>query len=151
MIYRNWQSRRVAFTNEVIAIARVGEQTLLDAIPLAEVTNIETMQNLEHRDNEKSLSENTFEVAVDNSHAFQIRTTKEGYNAGRKYYLQASSDHEMEEVVRELQSLSRIAIERAEAISKWTKLRERVRLFYHSSRFQALATFLIIAVRASCF
>jgi hypothetical protein len=148
MIYRHWQSRRVAYTNEVIAFAKVGEEILLDAIPLVEVTSIETMQSLEHKDTEKSLSENTFEVAVDISNAIQIRTKKDGYNAGRKYFLQASSDEELNEVLGELRSLSASATERAEANSKWAKMQERVRLFYNSSVFQALAAFLIIAVRA---
>ena len=148
VIYRHWQSRRVAYTNEVIAFAKVGQEMLLDAIPLVEVISIETMQTLEHKDTEKSLSENTFEVVVDISYAFQIRTKKDGYNAGRKYYLQANSDQELADVLSELRSLTKSAVERAEANSKWTQMQERVRLFYNSSLFQAFAAFLIIAVRA---
>jgi hypothetical protein len=132
----------------VIAFAKVGQEMLLDAIPLVDVISIETMQTLEHKDTEKSLSENTFEVAVDISNAFQIRTKKDGYNAGRKYYLQASSDQELADLLSELRSLTKSAAERAEANSKWTKMQERARFFYNSSMFQAFAAFLIIAVRS---
>jgi hypothetical protein len=51
---RNWISRRVAYTNEVIAFAKLGEQTLLDAIPLAEVASIEPMKSAEQKETEKS-------------------------------------------------------------------------------------------------
>jgi hypothetical protein len=81
------------------------------------VISIETMQTLEHKDTEKSLSENTFEVAVDVSNAIQIRTKKDGYNAGRKYYLQASSDQELSDVLSELQFLSISAFKRECGIS----------------------------------
>jgi hypothetical protein len=148
MIYRQWQARRVAYTDEVIAFAKVGEETLLDAIPLVEVISIETMQTSEHKDTEKSLSENTFEVAVDISNAIQIRTKKDGYNAGRKYCLKVSSDQELADLLSELRSLTKSAAERAEANSKWTKMQEKARFFYNSSMFQAFATFLIIAVRS---
>jgi hypothetical protein len=148
---RNWISRRVAYTNEVIAFAKVGEETLLDAIPLAEVTSIEPMQSAEQKETEKSTSEveNAFEVAVDNSNGIQIRTRKDGHNAGRKYYLQASSEGEFDVILKDLRSLTKIAVERAEASSKWSKLQERVRVVYESSWFQGIAAFLIISVRAN--
>ena len=144
---RNWISRRVAYTNEVIAFAKLGEQTLLDAIPLAEVASIEPMKSAEQKETEKSQSENAFEVAVDNSNAIQIRTKRDGHNAGRKYFLQASSAEELIDILSELRVLSKSAIERAEANSKWEKLQERVALIYNSSWFQGIAAFLIIAVR----
>ncbi len=148
---RNWISRRVAYTNEVIAFAKVGEETLLDAIPLAEVTSIEPMQSAEQKETEKSTSEveNAFEVAVDNSNGIQIRTRKDGHNAGRKYYLQASSEGEFDVILKDLRSLTKIAVERAEASSKWSKLQERVRVVYESGWFQGIAAFLIISVRAN--
>jgi hypothetical protein len=148
VLYRNWISRRVAYTSEVIAFAKVGELTLLDAIPLAEVTSIEPMQTSDQKDNEKSQSENAFEVAVDNSNAMQIRTKKDGHNAGRKYYLQASSAEELAAILSELRLITKSAVKRAENYSKWSKLQERLRVVYNSSWFQGIAALLIIAVRA---
>jgi hypothetical protein len=145
---RNWISRRVAYTHEVIAFAKVGEETLLDAIPLAEVTSIEPMQSAEQKDVETSASdvENAFEVAVDYSNGIQIRTMNSGHNAGRKYYLQASSTEELVNILSELRSLTKVAVDRAEASSKWSKLQERVRVMYESSWFQGIAALLIISV-----
>ena len=148
MMYRNWISRRIVYTSEAIAFAKVDEQTLLDVIPLAEVTSIEPMQNSEQKDTVKSPSENSFEIAVDNSNAMQIRTKKDGYNAGRKYYLQARSAAELDDILDELRLLTKSAVKKAESHSKWSKLQERFRLTYNSSWFQGIAAFLIIAVRA---
>ena len=145
-MHRDWISRRIAYTNEVIAFAKVGERTLLDAIPLAEVTGIEPMQISEIMEN--SEAGNKFEVSVENSNAMQIRTKHGGHNAGRKYYLQASSAQELADILSELRLLTQSAVERAEVNSKWSKLQERVRLVYNSRWFQGMAAFLIIAVRA---
>jgi hypothetical protein len=108
------------------------------------------MQTAEQKDTENSPSEveNAFEVTVDNSNAIQIRTRKDGHNAGRKYYLQARSAEEFAAILSELKSLTKIAVERAEASSKWSKLQERVRVVYASSWFQGIAAFLIISVLA---
>jgi hypothetical protein len=106
------------------------------------------MQVTEQKDTENASSENTFEVAVDNSNAIQIRTSKDGHNAGRKYCLQASSAEELADILSELRLLTHRAIKRAATRSKWSKLQERVRRVYNSGWFQGVAAFLIIAVRA---
>jgi hypothetical protein len=145
--YRNWTPRRIAYTNEVIAFAKLGERTLLDVIPLAEVVSIEPMKSAEQRDTENPSSEKTFEIASETSNAMQIRTKKDGHNAGRKYFLQASLAEELADIINELHLLAQSAAERAEANSKWSKLQEKVALVYNSSWFQGIAAFLIIAVR----
>ena len=124
----------------MIAFASVGEETLLDAIPLAEVVGIQSMNSMEQK------CEYHFEV--DSSNAFQIRTDKDGHNSGRKYFLQASSGEELEVVLNELEFLAKVALGKAEVRSKWSKLQERVGLVYNSSRFQGMAAFLIVSVRA---
>jgi hypothetical protein len=124
----------------MIAFACAGEETLLDAIPFAEVVGMQSMCTLEQK------CESFFEVDISN--AFQIRTKQNGHNAGRKYLLQASSPEDLEAILNELQFLAKVALVKEEASSKWSKLQESVRLVYNSSRFQGTAAFLIVSVRA---
>ncbi len=93
--------------------------------------------------------QNEFEKAMDFTSAFQIRTKKNGYNAGRKYFIRGDSDQERDELINQLTVLSKIAIARAETATKWERMQSRVRVVYNSSLFQGVAAFLIIAVSAS--
>ena len=142
---RTWRERRVVYTNEVIAFAAVGKDILLDAIPLSEVISIDLMKD-DHSDEQHHLH-NSYEAAIDFTHAFQIRTQKNGQNAGRKYVIRADSDLQADMIVSELNQLYRIAAEQAEARSRWGKVQSRVRSFYDSSAFQGVSAILIVVVR----
>jgi hypothetical protein len=89
---------------------------------------------------------NGYESVIDFTNAFQIRTKKDGQNAGRKYILRASSDEEVAKTIIHLDTLAKIAAEKAAARTKWEKIRNRVRLIYDSSWFQGTSAILIIAV-----
>jgi hypothetical protein len=137
----------VAYTADVIAFARVNEEVLLDAIPLSEITTIESMQNTHQFDASCNHSKNSYETAIDFTHAFQIRTRKDGQNAGRKYVLRASSDEEALVIIREIKHLSEQAAEKAVARSYWGNLRRRINFMYKSTLFQGLSACMIIMVR----
>jgi hypothetical protein len=134
------------YTKDVIAFARLDEDVLLDAVPLAEVTGIDTMQDVDQND----ISKNNFESAVDFTNAFQIRTKKDGFNAGRKYFIQANSEEELTQLVAEITHVAKVAVEREAARSKWERMQTRVQIFYNNSWFQGIAAFLIIAVPFLC-
>ena len=149
--YRNWQDRRIACTDDVIAFARVNESMLLDAIPLSEVTAIEFMKKVEGSDEKKDLPRKGFESVTDFTNAFQIRTMKHGQNAGRKYVLRATSDDEVATIINQLNLLAKKAVKKAAARTLWEKLQQRVRSVYTASWFQGISAFLIVAVcRAQC-
>jgi hypothetical protein len=139
---RSWQSRRVVYSRDVIAFARLDEDVLLDAIPLAEVIGIDSMQEVDQND----ISKNNFEASVDFTHAFQIRTKRDGYNAGRKYFVQANSDQELAQLVAEISRVAKVAAEREAERSKWERMQKKVQKIYNHSWFQGVAAFLIIAV-----
>jgi hypothetical protein len=149
--YRNWQDRRVACTKDVIAFARVGDSVLLDAIPLSEVLSVELMVSADHRIDQQDLPTNSYDNVVDFTHAFQIRTMKNGQNAGRKYVLRADSDAEVAALIGQFSELSKKAFQaQRDAAKSWrNKLLEYVRRVYGSSLFQIIFATLIIAV--SCF
>jgi hypothetical protein len=145
---RNWQDRRVACTEDVIAFAREGESMLLDAIPLFEVMSIELMMSVDQRGEQHDQPKNSYDAVIDFTHAFQIRTVKDGQNAGRKYILRASSDEEVATVVHQFRELAKKASQR-EAANTWReRLRLKIRILYSSQWFQAITSILIIAVCA---
>jgi hypothetical protein len=132
-------------TKDVIAFSRVGEDVLLDAVPLAEVIGIDPLQTADTSDE----SINNFETSVDFSNAFQIRTKKNGFNAGRKYIVQSNSDSMMNELITEMSEIIRVISEKLATKTKWGKVQKRVRRIYDSSLFQGSAAFLIVAVNCS--
>ena len=148
-ICRTWRERRVVYTHEVIAFAAVNEGVLLDAIPLSEVISIDLMKDLDPSDEEHQHLHNSFEAAIDFTHAFQIRTHKDGQNAGRKYVLRADSDDQAAMFVSELNHLSRVAAERAVARTRWERIQRRIRKVYDSSVFQGISAILIVVVSVS--
>ncbi len=90
---------------------------------------------------------NSYEAAIDFTHAFQIRTDKNGQNSGRKYVIRADSDQQADLIVSELNNLSRIAAEQAAARSRWGRVQSRVRKVYDSSVFQGISAIFIVVVR----
>jgi hypothetical protein len=120
---------------------------LLDAIPLAEVESIDSMLNLDQTYVEEHQPTNSFEAAIDFTNAFQIRTQKGGYNAGRKYVLRAESEDEITLMVADLKRVTKRAAKKAAARSRLGKIQKRVRVVYNSTVCQFISAILIIAVR----
>jgi hypothetical protein len=141
---RHWQSRRVVLTREVMAFAYVGDNNMLDYVPLCEITGIE---NLDHDIDHRGASNVLFEKAVSVSHALQIQTVAEGHNSGRKYFLQADTDTQRNQLVAELKRLVRRAS--TELISSFKRKKMRVRKIYNSDYVQSFAALLILMVRSA--
>ena len=124
--------------------AAVDEDTPLDAIPLSEVMGVESW---DQKDVQQQQPKNSFEKAIDFTHAFQIRTVPDGQNAGRKYFLRAESDEQVAALTRQLSQLSRVASDKAASRSRWAKAQRTVRAAYTSDLVQSVAALLIIGVR----
>jgi hypothetical protein len=139
--------RRFIFTATEVVFAKLNEDILLDTIPLVDIVSIESMGGLEKIEEPKSLSESTIENSVSFVNAFQISTKRDGYNAGRKYFLRVDSDEGPSALISALSSAAAAADCTEENRSKWSKAQERVREYYNSNWFQGTATFLIMAVR----
>ena len=134
-----------------MAFARVGESTLLDAIPLHEVISIESMLSVEPRGEQNGQHTlNTFESVIDFTHAFQVRTLKNGQNAGRKYILRAGSDEEVTAIAEQLSLLTKKATRKKEKAAKSWRANAQyiIRKLYSSSVFQGIFALLIVAVNA---
>ena len=132
---RAWQTRRVVVTKEMIGFARVGENILIDTIPLAEVEFIRDMHSIDEEiDKAKFLN------------ALMITTIPEVHNSGRTYYLQASSDEHCKRIVSDWIKLASKARLNAEANTKCAESQQFFRKIFDSSIFQLVSASLIIAV-----
>ncbi len=78
--------------------------------------------------------------------SFVIKTTLDGHNGGREYYLRAGSAEECKKIVQTLKRFSQSAKFRAEAHSRFSKTQFLVRQFYVSSPFHYTSALLIAAV-----
>jgi hypothetical protein len=148
VFFRNWQDRRVACTEDVIAFARVGDSLLLDAVPLSEVTSVGLMMSNEHRSQQHGPT-TSYDSVVDFTHAFQIQTVKNGHNAGRKYILRADTDEEVSNLIEHLGNIAKKAARARKKTGETCqeRLQRYVRKVYSASWFQAITATLIIAVK----
>jgi hypothetical protein len=141
----------MVLTDEVIAFSRPNEEILVDVIPLPDIAGVELMQAVNQQGSMKSqisFLEYTIENVIDFADAFQIRTTQNGYNAGRKYVIQAMSNDSMTLLINGIIKFSRAAVLKADARPIYIRMQDRMRMIYSSALFQGVATFLIFAVRA---
>ncbi len=80
-------------------------------------------------------------------HVMFIRTDDNGYNSGRKYYLQTNTDANRREIVDSIAARSKAARIRKEAKGKLQRVRERVGALIKSNPFQYFFAVLIALVR----
>ncbi len=107
---------------------------------------IESMQKMDGKDIEQPQLNSTYGNTIDFTHALQIRTDKQGQNAGRKYCLRADSDEAAAALIGKLNKLAKVARKAAAAATRWERIRSRVCKVYDSSMFQGVAAFLIVGV-----
>jgi hypothetical protein len=105
---RLWERKRVVWSNSVIVLANVGQEIAIDCIPLPEVSSIEQV-NTQQVQQTKSQSKSADSAQTRFQNALQIKTLPNGYNAGRTYYLQASSPEECQSVCSSLSLCARRA------------------------------------------
>ena len=76
----------------------------------------------------------------------QIKTTPDGFNSGRTYYLQTKSEELRQAVVDDVSRAVENAKSRLAGFSWFRNTQKRVGRVYNSMRFQVGVAFLIIAV-----
>ena len=114
--FRIWQTKRVVWSQSVIAFANVEEESAFDSIPLCEISSIEQVNNEARRSDPSQQPQQSRpqSKSADSSqtrflHALQIKTDPEGHNSGRTYYLQANSSEQCSAVCKSLSVCSRRA------------------------------------------
>jgi hypothetical protein len=134
MVDGTWNMRRVVWTKSKIAFARVGEDRMIDAIPLDQVDSVQAMV---HEFDSSSLvldvhcdakrfetSENPIaacprlDIAVN---FIKIHTVQDGFNSGRPYFLRFPEEDMCRQVANELTQLAAAERRRVEAKSRFER------------------------------
>ncbi len=94
---------------------------IVDAIPMPEIESVKTMQNNAYI---KTIDTSVKRLGPDSNKAervFQIKTTADGYNSGRIYYLRVPDDAKEDlcgSIIQTLQKSSLAARRRMEVVSR---------------------------------
>jgi hypothetical protein len=126
--------------SEVLLVAQLSVDSVIDKIPLIEIKMVREMMDIED-EGENSKDGNDF----------MIETDADGYNSGRTYYLQADSSAECRDISNKISLESKLAVDRANAKTAIAQAQQRVRRFYSSAIFQNLVAFLILTVGKDLF
>ena len=122
-------------TDDIIGIAKEGDDVMIDCIPLKEVETVQEMSK--------------FKTSVDRakfSNAFMITTIPDGSNDGRTYYLQVDSEEHCSELAARIAEMGRRAARRAQTKSRIHKVQYLARSIYSSEQFQIGCALLILMV-----
>ena len=144
-LVRRWEARRIIYTKDTLCIAFVGEDTVRDMVPLAEILHIEELSSEFAKELSAPATSNASESLSANSNSsflfrsrstrkvtrvvstiLQIVTKEKGYNSGRTYYLQPSTQQEQEHLLQELAKLSEVARKKAEGKTRFQNSQVRV-------------------------
>jgi hypothetical protein len=134
-ILSDWQMRRIVVSKEFIGFARIGEDIMIDFIPLHEVELVRDMSSLHDEVDQTKFA-----------NALIISTSPDGHNSGRMYYLQAKSEELRNKLVFDLTKMASEARRRAEAKTRCAESQYLVRRVFQSNLFQLISALLIVAV-----
>lgn len=76
----------------------------------------------------------------------QVKTTPEGFNSGRTYYIHADSEHHRDQVVQELTNAATKSLAKKLAASRFRSSQKVVRTLYESIQCQIIVGVLILTV-----
>jgi hypothetical protein len=148
--------RRLVIGKDMVYFALVDEEAVVDCIPLHEILQIKRMgldgstEQLNAIHSKGSFTPGASHLQLSSNlfvRTVKIETHPDGYNSGRTYYLQASSDEELTRFIGILTDYARDARKRYEAKSVLERSQTKVRKIFHSTIFQCGAAFFILAVR----
>ena len=131
---RSWQPRRAIITKDAISFAFDDEEVEIDHIPLAEVSSIMCIKEAEIGAMESTRilgrnSEKQFDLQE--PHALEIATERDGYNSGRVYYLRFDTREILDHVNETLKSNAKDARRRARAHTGFERAQYRVKKVRH--------------------
>ena len=138
MLDGTWNMRRVVWTKSKIAFARVGEEMMIDAIPLDQVDTVQVMAHEfdsssavvgVHSDAKRSENTGNTIAACSRLNAslngapkfLKIHTVPDGFNSGRPYFLRSPDEERCHEVASELKQLAEAERRRVEAKSRFER------------------------------
>jgi hypothetical protein len=168
--YSCWQNRRAVLTKGGLFFSLVGEEEILDQIPLHEISGASVMTDNENTEQEqmeaatvvgyidqplpdkaptlkKSSTISTYRFL----HAFQIDTLEDGYNSGRSYHIRAESKERCDSIMATIRASATRARKAAMKASRFQKSQQMVLNFHKNVVFQSIITILILLVSCHSF
>jgi hypothetical protein len=159
-VFRAWSTRKVVWSRDLIQFARIsdGNEEVVDAIPMSEIDMVMSMrEGRSIRTKESSMHASTTSKQLtsvsssrgdDNHHILQIKTTADGYNSGRTYYLRVIEDNPKlcDEIIGKLLLSSQAARKKQVALSQFKRIQCRARAIHDSFGFQSFVALLICVV-----
>ena len=155
------------YSKDMVYFAPIDDDTVIDMIPMVEIIAVtgedEEDDALKYAGEMRKEKNSTFpdqssflkrkssivdkkEGVPKTANTLSIITHPEGYNSGRKYFLQASSSDTRKKVTQELAHLSKVARKAAERKSKFQKSQARVKRIFLSNPFHILMSTTILVV-----
>lgn len=135
----------MVYTKHFVAFSHHGNQDVIDIIPLVEIISVKEF-TLE-KDSVPALGSDPETDASETM--LEVSTRSGGYNSGLVYQIRAKSRKTLSNMSSDLQRLTRAAMEKAEAKSKFKKLQEKVAHNFNSDFTQGILALLICAVSFS--
>jgi hypothetical protein len=145
----------------LIQFARIidGKEEVVDAIPMSEIEMVMSMQegrSIRTKESGISASSSTKQLfSISSSRGelktcniLQIKTTEDGYNSGRIYYLRVLNDDPSlcNEIIEKLLESSQAARKKQIALSRFKQVQRRAREIHDSVGFQSSVAILICVV-----
>ena len=144
---RSWQPRRVVVTKDIMSFAFDDEELEIDHIPLAEISSIMSIRQVEI-----GAIESARNIGIESDEqeprALEIATEREGHNSGRVYYLRFNSQEILDSVNETVKANAKAARKRARAHTVFQRAQYQVKKIY-KSRVSRLIINILIAVVSS--
>ena len=136
--------------NDMMYFTLIENGNIVDCIPLAEIMQLKKIGEGNHEGLQQitNMSSSGYDLNERSSdRILRIDTNADGYNSGRTYYLQISSEGEFSRLAISLTAYVAIASKRLETKTVLERSQKKVRNVFHSRAFQFAASFFILAVR----
>ncbi len=150
----------MVWSRDLIQFARISDdkEEVVDAIPMSEIEMVVSMHEgrtigtMESGTgaSSKQLTDLSSSGGEVHKRILQIKTTADGYNSGRIYYLQViNNDPNLcNEIIGKLRESSQAARKRQVALSRFKRVQRRAREIHDSAGFQSCVAILICVVNS---
>ena len=145
LFIRKWYIRRVVVTKNTIAVAHVGDDSIIDNIPISEIEQVDDLSTVE---DSKDLEKKTLSSAYQMLYAasLRIKTKARGQKGGRSFYLRAQDPLVCAQLVAQLNRSAKSAARTDIRRTPFQQSRDNVRKLYESTAWQTAAALLYITV-----
>ncbi len=138
----------MVYTNQLLVFTRLGNDDLVDIIPLKEIVAVRGIEEEREVDPFSSFTEKTSnEDSGDAQCSLEVNTSSEGYNSGRVFMIRVDSKKAQQVIIDDLTRFSAHEREKIAMKSKYKKTQDKIAVIIDSTMVQKFSAFLITMVR----